>query len=103
MQSGCAERFSTPIICSRVGSARALSSSTEASTLVRGSGMDGGEHTPLTRSGSVDFIPAVYQTPLTFVYASATIPSTNVDLLKRGIWHGEHSRVGSCEVRGNGH
>src|SRR6266478_293626 len=84
MQTGCDERLSAPIICSRVGSASAFKTSTEASTLATESGIEGGQQTPLTRSGSAVFTRLSVSTPLTVVYGFASIPSTDINLSREG-------------------
>src|SRR5438132_1893578 len=88
MQTGRLERLRTPTIWSRVGSASAFSTSTDASTLAGGTVIDGGQQTPLTRStrstrsGSVAFIIDSLPVPLTVVYGFARIPSTTINSLK---------------------
>jgi hypothetical protein len=53
--------LSIPTIWSRVGSASAFRTSTESSTMAGLKGSEGGEHTPLTRSGATFFTRPVYQ------------------------------------------
>src|SRR2546422_10832504 len=79
MQTGGVERLRTPTICSRVGSASAFSTSTDASTRAGGTVIDGGQQTPLTRSGRVAIIIDSLAIPLTVVYGFASIPSTTVN------------------------
>src|SRR5881392_3053921 len=100
MQTGRVERLSTPTICSRVGSASAFSTSTDASTLAGGTVIEGGQQTPFTRSGRVAFIVDSLAVPLTVVYGFATIPSTTINSLRGE--HGHDSRIGSGQIRGNG-
>jgi hypothetical protein len=49
------------IICRRVGSASALSTSTDSSTFATAIDIAGGQQTPFTRSGAAPFTIAVYQ------------------------------------------
>src|SRR3989442_12655131 len=79
MQTGRVERLSTPTICSRVGSARAFSTSTDASTLAGGTVIEGGQQTPLTRSGRVAFIVNSLFIPFTSVYGVSNIPTVTVN------------------------
>src|SRR5207249_9886426 len=100
MQPGRVERWSTPTICSRVGSARAFSTPTDASTLAGGTVIEGGQQTPLTRSGRVAFMANSLAVPLTVVYGFATIPSITINSLRGE--HGHDSRIGSGQIRGKG-
>src|SRR5438067_11349489 len=99
MQTGRVERLRTATICSRVGSASAFSTSTDASTFADGTVIEGGQQTPLTRSGRVAFIVDSLAVPLTVVYGFATIPSTTINSLRGE--HGHDSRIGSGRIRGN--
>src|SRR2546428_14195223 len=76
MQTGRVERLRTATICSRVGSASAFSTSTDASTFAGGTVIEGGEQTPLTRSGRGAVIIDSLAGPLTGVYGVSTHPST---------------------------
>src|ERR1700704_1219388 len=84
IQTGCMERFKMPTICRRVGSASALSTSTDWSTRARAIGIAGGELTPLTRPPTAAFTDCMLAVPLTTVYVFASIRSIGVDLSLEG-------------------
>src|ERR1700681_111165 len=100
MQTGSDAFFRTPIICRRVGSASALSTSTDCSTFATVIGIVGGQETPLTRSGATAFTIRILSLPLTTVYGFARLPSTDIDLSLEG-FHGHDSGGRPSEVRGN--
>src|SRR3989442_9785277 len=81
MQTGCCARFSIPIICKRVGSASAFSTSTVRSTRPAESGMGGGEQTPFARSGTAKtFIDMSVADPLTNVYRYANLSHRSLSM-----------------------
>ncbi len=71
MHTRCVERLSAPIICKRVGSASAFKTPTDASTFAIDNGIDGGQHTPLTRCGTAVFTATSLSITLTLVYGFA--------------------------------
>src|SRR5436305_1414124 len=102
IRTGSAERFRMPIICNRVGSASALSTSTDWSTFATAIGIAGGQQTPLTRSGVTAFTNRSVSDPLTTVYGSASLPATEVNL-SREAGYGHDPRVRPSKVRPDRH
>src|SRR5947208_13840476 len=100
IQTGRVERLRTATICSRVGSASAFSTSTDASTFAGGTMIEGGQQTPLTRAGRVAFIADSLAVPLTVVSWLATIPSTTINSLRGE--HGNASLSASGQSRASG-